>query len=345
MTLTDTALQTISPAPMRVFSTEDIPYRQRRDWWREVICRHYTQVDVTSKLACDFAAETQITQLKQLQVSRVRSGAVSIQKQRREIERSDQDAYFVALLLSGHYALEQNGRTATLQPGEMLLYDATQPHHIHCGGDLFKLIFAIPRATLQARFARPDLCTAIGLTKQHSAAMVAADFLRSWSARVPQLSQSALDTLCETSLDLLSLALAELRPGDIKSSRSQAVALFEIKRYVEQRLADPELNATAIAQAVGLSPRYINSLFEQEQQSLMRYVLQRRLERCHQAIIQCRTTGLSISQIAFRWGFNDLSHFSRVFKKRYGVSPSQLNRVSSEPVDTGYFSAMHERLA
>lgn len=319
------SLPAANPAAMSVFSTADIPQRQRRDWWREMICRKYTQVDITSKLASDFKAETQIAQLQKMHLSRVRSDAMSLQKQRRDLERPDQDAYFVTLLLSGHYSLEQHGRTATLKPGEMLLYDATQPHRIHCSGEFAKLIFAIPRATLLTRFSRPDLCTAIGLTQQHGAAMVAADFLKSWSSRLPQLSQPTLETLCETSLDLLALALAEIRPNDIKSSRSQAVVLLEIKRYVEQRLADPELNATAIAQAVGLSPRYINALFEQEQQSLMRYVLQRRLDRCYQAIAHRQATGLTISQIALRWGFNDLSHFSRAFKKRYGVSPSELN--------------------
>lgn len=331
LTNSDTS-KTINPEPMQLFSTDDIPQRQRRDWWREVICRQYTQVDITSKLANDFAAETQIAQLNQLQLSRVRCDAMSLQKQRRDIERPDQDAYFVALLLSGQYALEQHGRSATLKPGEMLLYDATQPHRISCSGKFSKLIFAVPRATLLARFSRPDLCTAIRLTQQHSTAMVAADFLKSWSARLPQLSPAALDTLCETSLDLLALALAEIRPNAIKSSRIQAMTLLEIKRHVEQQLADPALNATRIAQAVGLSPRYINALFEQEQQSLMRYVLQRRLERCHQAIAQRQATGLTISQIAFRWGFNDLAHFSRVFKKRYGVSPCQLNGHESRKI-------------
>ncbi|OHX38470.1 hypothetical protein BJL95_09235 [Methylomonas sp. LWB] len=134
--------------------------------------------------------------------------------------------------------------------------------------------------------------------------------------------QPALDSLCETLLDLL--ALAEILPNAIQSSRSQAVTLLEIRRHVERRLADPALNASSIAQAVGPSAHYINALFEQEQQSLMRYVLQRRLERCHQAIAQRQTAGLTISRIAFRGSFNELAHFSRVFKKQYGVSPSAL---------------------
>jgi len=36
-----------------LFSTQDKPATERRDWWREVICRHYTQVEIVSNLAAD----------------------------------------------------------------------------------------------------------------------------------------------------------------------------------------------------------------------------------------------------------------------------------------------------
>lgn len=309
------------------FSTKSIPLNDRRDWWREVICRHYANVDITSTLDAGFEAETHIAPLKQLQVSRIRSGAISIKKRPRDVERPDQDAYFVALLVSGQYRLEQHDRIATLQPGEMVLYDATQPHRIDCAGEFSKLIFAIPRSTLLSRFSRPDRCTAVRMQMTQGTAAVAANFLRTWSAHLEKFSQIASDTLCETSLDLLGLALADIQPSGPTSSRSQTIALFEIKRYIEQHLSHPELNTAMIAAGVGLSPRYINALFARENQSLMRYVLQRRLDRCHRDIANSARNGLTISNIAFRWGFNDLSHFSRVFRKQFGLSPRELKET------------------
>jgi AraC family transcriptional activator of tynA and feaB len=320
---------TSTPSQQRVlsFSTQYIPLNERRDWWREVICRHYANVDITSTLDAGFQAETHIALLKQLQVSRVRSGAISIKKRPRDVERLDQDAYFVALLVSGQYRLEQHDRIATLQPGEMVLYDATQPHRIDCAGEFSKLIFAIPRSTLLSRFSRPDRCTAVRMQMTHGTAAVAANFLRTWSAHLEQFSQTTLDTLCETSLDLLGLALADIQPSGPKSSRSQTIALFEIKRYIEHHLSNPELNTAMISAGVGLSPRYINALFARENQSLMRYVLQHRLDRCHRDIANSPRNGLTISNIAFRWGFNDLSHFSRVFRKQFGLSPRQFRET------------------
>ncbi|WP_217995056.1 helix-turn-helix domain-containing protein, partial [Methylogaea oryzae] len=131
---------------------------------------------------------------------------------------------------------------------------------------------------------------------------------------------SALATPC---LDLLSLAAASVRPAVGSLSRSRISLLNRAKAFIERHLSDPGLNAGAIAAGVGVSPRYLNTLFQAEQTSLMRYVWQRRVERCRTDMLAGTHAGRSLSEIAFRWGFNDPSHFSRLFRRRFGCTPRE----------------------
>jgi AraC family transcriptional activator of tynA and feaB len=316
--------------PSLKFSTQAIPVNERGNWWREIICRHYANVDLISKLDDSFQAETAIVPFHSFQLSKVRSSAISINKRPRDPERNDQDAYFAVVLLSGLYHLEQEGRNVNLQPGDMTLYDATRPHRIDCTGEFSKLIFTIPRHVMRSRLIKPEACTALRIPSSSGVGAVASNFLRTWAANVDQLGSQELTTVCESSLDLLSVAIATVSPGANRQPRGQSVSLTQIKAYIEQHLSNSELNTAMIVDAVGLSPRYMNALFAKEACSLMRYVLQRRLERCYQDILNSEQHGLRISDIAFRWGFNDLSHFSRSFKRRFELSPSDLKASSKK---------------
>ncbi len=50
--------------------------------------------------------------------------------------------------------------------------------------------------------------------------------------------------------------------------------------------------------------------------------MERRLEHCRKEL-SCYGPSKNITEIAYRWGFNDSAHFSRSFKNRYGISPKQ----------------------
>lgn len=76
-----------------------------------------------------------------------------------------------------------------------------------------------------------------------------------------------------------------------------------------------------VADAIGISPRYINTLLKEEDTSLMRYIWQCRLENCRKDMLVPVHIGHRVTDIAFRWGFKGLSHFNRLFKKQFGFSP------------------------
>jgi AraC family transcriptional activator of tynA and feaB len=221
-----------------------------------------------------------------LQLSIIQSSAISLERLPREPHLKSQDAYFVVILLSGEYLLEQNGREVLLQPGDMTLYDAALPHRAHCHGESTKMIYlSIPRAVFRERIAGIDQCTALHIFGSTGIGFVASNFLRSSASHVDYLQAHEFSTLSDHALDLLTLAVASVRPVGINLSRSRAVSFNSIKTIIEQNLRNSDLDTVVITRIAGLSARYINGLFEDEGTSLMRYFRKRRLENCRKDML------------------------------------------------------------
>ncbi|MGZ8916261.1 MAG: helix-turn-helix domain-containing protein [Methylobacter sp.] len=328
-------MNTITPSPINPdraglkFSTSDIPPRERVDWLREVICREYANVEIISPAHADLSQDLTIYPWGNLQLSTIQSSAISLERLSREPHLNRQDAYFAVMLLSGDYLLEQNGREVLLQPGDMTIYDATRPHRIHCPCEFTKLILSIPRTVLKDRIAGIDRCTALRIPSTQGIGCIAANFLRSSAIHADQLQAHEFSSISDHALDLLALAITAVRPLDFNLSRSRSVSLNRIKTFIEQNLRDADLDTGVIARHAGLSARYINHLFEDEGTSLMRYVWKRRLENCRKELQNPVYAGHRLSDIAFRWGFNDTAHFSRAFKQQFGCSPREFRQQNT----------------
>lgn len=312
------------------FSTHAILPSERYDWLREVICREYTHVEITSPAHRDLSQDLTIYPWGNLQLSLIQSSAISLERLPREPHLNSQDAYFAVLLLSGGYRLEQNEREVLLQPGDMTLYDATRPHRAHCHGELSKLVYlSIPRSVLRDKVAGIDRCTALRIPGVQGIGFVAANLLRSSATHADQLQAHEFSTLSDHALDLLALAITSVRPVDINLSRSRSASINGIKTFIGQNLRNVDLDTYMISRHAGLSARYINGLFGDEGTSPMRYVWKCRLENCRKDMLSPAHAGQRLSDIAFRWGFNDAAHFSRAFKQRFGCSPGEFRGRNS----------------
>jgi AraC family transcriptional regulator, positive regulator of tynA and feaB len=314
------------PSVPRLLTTAEVPRSQRQAWLREVIGREYADVEIEPPADAELFNEMQIRAWNRLQLSSIRSNALIIERPARDPRRPGQDAFFAVLLVSGRYFLEQAGRKAELQPGDMALYDATRPHRIVCPEPFTKLIVSVPRALMRERVAGVDHCTGRAITGNSGIGAVVANLLRSTAAELPRLSAPEFAALSEPVLELLALASAAIRPAETTFTPGPATTLIRIMDHIERHLSDPDLSPTSVSTAIGLSTRYINLLLESEGTSLMRYVWDRRLERCLADLLSPAHRGHSLGEIAFRWGFNDLSHFNRAFKRRYGCPPGAMRQ-------------------
>jgi AraC-like DNA-binding protein len=130
--------------------------------------------------------------------------------------------------------------------------------------------------------------------------------------------------------DLLALAIGATRDAaEVAKSRGARVArLRAIKEDIVDRLEQPDLSVAAIAARHRIKPRWVQRLFESEGTTFTEYVLAQRLARAHRRLTDPRHAGLKIGAIALDVGFGDLSYFNRVFRRRYGMAPSELRAIA-----------------
>jgi AraC-like DNA-binding protein len=174
-----------------------------------------------------------------------------------------------------------------------------------------------------------EQCTALRVPGEAGIGAVVGRFVREAAREAGTLEEPAFTELAESSLDLFTLAYAAVRPQDFTLSRSRSLSLSRVKAFVARHLAEPALDTAMVVCGTGLSARYINDLFQDADSALMRYVWQQRLERCRRDLRDPLQRGRSISEIAYGWGFGDLAHFSRAFRRRYGISPREFRREGS----------------
>src|SRR6202042_301999 len=100
-------------------------------------------------------------------------------------------------------------------------------------------------------------------------------------------------------------------------------------------LQDPRLGPSSIACAYSMSVRTLHALFEDVDASVAGLVRTERLARCLEDLRQ--PNGGSVTDIAFRWGFCDAAHFSRVFKREFGATPTEVRQAAvAESMGAGH---------
>jgi AraC-like DNA-binding protein len=104
----------------------------------------------------------------------------------------------------------------------------------------------------------------------------------------------------------------------------RAARLQAMKADVLANLGRSDLTAASVAARHDVTPRYVQMLFETEGQSFSEFVLEHRLTRVRAMLRDPKLSSRTISGIAYDAGFGDISYFNRVFRQRYGATPSEV---------------------
>jgi AraC-like DNA-binding protein len=312
-----------------IFSTDEVHPRDRFDYWHSVACRTIVAHDSTPTCRQTFHAELRRGALAQIGLLQFDADGFHFSRGGRH---SESDDLLICRQLSGRMMLEQCGREVVLNAGSFLLLDPRVPYSGSLSSLASQLVLRVPRHFLESRLGRAPHIMSVAVAPVPGEAALTSSLLAMLPDVADGLTKGAPEELVrEQMLDLVALSVGKaMAQENARVSSARAVVLMKVRTAIEARLADPGLDARSVAQAAGVSLRYANSALSDEGTSIGRLIQARRLFRCRRALEDPGQAHRTVSEIAYGWGFSDMTHFGRKFKAAFGLLPSEYRKASHE---------------
>ncbi|MGY2376499.1 transcriptional regulator FeaR [Pseudomonas sp. SDO524_S393] len=244
---------------------------------------------------------------------------------------NDQDCFLVSQR-SGYSQIVQNGQTLQLAPGEMLLMDSVGSIEITPFG-------LIEHASLS--LSRPEVCKHLGGEARAFGKI-------SSTKACGRMLHVLMDQLCKDDTEdgggevealqtaFVSLLGSALEHGDECREALASLQGTNLRSYVQkvidESLSQPGLSPIGLANRLNISVRHLYRLFEEQDDSVCRYIQRARLKRSADDLTNPFLRSESITSIAYKWGFTDSAHFSRSFKKQFEQSPKDFRSSRMQAV-------------
>jgi AraC-like DNA-binding protein len=302
------------------FSTDLVPASDRLEAWRWTAKQICGDSRFQFPKAHPFHGSIERRTLAGLEFTRFSSSAVSFAKFPVVSARAEDRGSIIITQLEGVRSYCQDDTTALLKPGDTTLVDSGHPWSSECRGDCARLYLRIPRWRVQDHLRMnclPVLPQISGVSRSGAALFhLAASSYEEAEAMSTEEAAAAI----EAYLDVLAGCI--VHPDQPSTGLGcYAEHRARIEHFIETHLAEPSLSPSQIAEAVGVSVRHLHRIFLSKGHTVAEWIRERRLERCRRDLLNPRLCERNITEIAFFWGFCDSAHFSKSFKKEFGLSP------------------------
>ena len=303
------------------FSSNDIPQRDRDGFFRDVFARTILDIDMEPLGDAPLDVEMSMHGLDGLGMA---SGRLSPMRNRHSAGAGANDDLVLVALLDGSGTVEQCGRHVDVKKGQAVL-TTNGADGVFTGHSATRLVnLRLRRVALEDRGV--DVETA--LVRLIDSGTAALQLLVNYTGILADGDALANDEvrgrIVEHLYDIASLTLTGVRADAVSGHMSgvRAARLRAIKSDVRDSIGTHNLSVADVASRHGVTPRYVQMLFEHAGTTFSEFVLAERLMRAHQMLTDPGRANLRISEIAFSAGFSDLSYFNRRFRQRFGDTPS-----------------------
>jgi AraC-like DNA-binding protein len=293
----------------------------RRDRWGETVASSFLPLDFDIARTTRFYSQALWAPIDSARAAEVRMCEHRVSRRPIHEANADGAAVKILWLLNGKGRFVQGNDDNALSSLDWTFYDASRPYSLHLSEDarFFSLLYTGDRAEEWSRMARQLGARGRVTTGPARIALIA---LRSAIREKQALTLAAQHALLGSVLSLTESALHQEVPLRANAADRDAQRLAEARNFILQHLSDPHLGPDDIARALHMSRRSLYNLFASAGLRPRSLIQNLRLELAGTALLNRNQRGHSITCIALDHGFTDAAHFSRSFRDRFGVSPS-----------------------
>ncbi len=255
-------------------------------------------------------------------------------------DKSGEDMCKLVWQIGGRSDIEQEGRSVTLQQGDVGLYDIATPYKFRVSGDYKILILGFSRSS-QAFSDRilvdqSDGCiassTGMNALKSMLLTLLTDPDTNDEGGHIMNCaSQLASRLLTERSTPLELPFKMKMDVNQLPSSWHQKILELQ---------TDPDLTPDMLAKEFGISRRSLYNTFAVMGATPAAYIRSVRLHSCRKILESKNGAAGNLAGLALDFGFKDQSQFNRAFRREFGVSPGQLKKADSghSDIEVGFFA-------
>jgi AraC family transcriptional regulator, positive regulator of tynA and feaB len=254
---------------------------------------------------------------------------VRVDRTKLDIRRDDMEYYFVVAQLTGGSTIIQNDRVVNAAAGELVLLDSTRPVTLTGVRQAQWLGLQLPRQGLVSHLGFEPQGGTLGRGQRQAARMLSQLALDPDSDADPTPFASADNYMRLVIYDLLGALFAPPAP---LCSRHTDKLFARACGIIKNGFADPDISPREVAAEIGISLRYLQSLFTDRGSTCSHYISSLRLDQAAHLIERRASmkTGQPLSDIAYACGFRDYTHFARGFRRRFGTTPGAVQACATD---------------
>jgi AraC-like DNA-binding protein/mannose-6-phosphate isomerase-like protein (cupin superfamily) len=293
-------------------------------YWQDVVCRELVELQIETPQPDCFEASMHQQSVGPIGFNIIAARQQAARRTREAIGRTRDPRFDLVHIRQGSALFEHYGRSFELRSGECVLIDSSEPYSFTTSEFSVAASLQIPQKWLRTCIPTPEDGVAVPV-QTHS------PWGNALLATLNALTPESLETLAvsphwlaEQIAGLLALAIRCETPSPSKGKRK---LLARIRQTIADTAHDEQVCPESVASAHHISKRYLHLLFAAEGTTFSRELLQIRLERAERLLRDGRFKAMSVSEIGWRCGFVDSSHFARRFQRQFGRSPSEYRRL------------------
>lgn len=220
--------------------------------------------------------------------------------------------------------IKHYGNDLCVRPGQAAIMRNSEVGRVACKAD--NSVFALMLTPSAIQDLHENLCKSAGHALPQTRNLVLLRSYIKWMHRnATSITPEAAPLFGQKLTEFVKIccsadASSANKENDLAGARIQSAINF-----IAQNFHDCDLSERDLAVHQGISIRYLQKLFEKESTSFVKCLTEHRLQAAR-ALLESKQGDRTLSEIALTVGYNDLSNFHRMFKKKFGETPTDARR-------------------